>query len=86
MPEDAECYMTTIGYRDSPLCRYFRDAIMPASGEMMDIFCRDPTGTKVCGICGSMFIATGNRRYCSDYCAAKARKKADAIWHKNNRK
>lgn len=78
LPEDAECYMMSIGYRDSRLCRYFEAAILSDSIEMQKIFCSEQKDVKVCSICGRRFYGMRNRRYCSEACSYRARKKAAA--------
>ena len=82
LPEDAECYMTTIAYRDSALCMYFRESVLPTVPAMVDIFCRDPTNVKMCALCGARFQAVKNKQYCSDRCALRAAKKRQAARQK----
>ena len=63
LPLETGCYMNTIGYVGSSLCQYFREAILPASPELLAIFQRG--GTRNCKWCGQPFPEAGHRQYCS---------------------
>lgn len=63
LPLETECYMNTISCVGSSLCRHFREAILPASPELLAVFQRG--GTRNCKWCGQTFPETGHRRYCS---------------------
>ena len=38
LPLNADCYMLGLAYRDSPLCRYYREAVLPARKDLRGIF------------------------------------------------
>lgn len=73
-PLETGCYMNTIGYVGSSLCRYFREAILPASPELLAIFQR--SNTRQCKWCGQPFPEAGHRLYCSRRCADAAKRAA----------
>ena len=85
LPEDASCYMMTIGFDDSPLCRYYEKAILPIEPEVAKIFSGIGSRLKRCAICGREFEICGNQQYCSGKCTDIARKRADAKRHKKYR-
>ena len=74
LPLETECYMNTIGYVGSSQCRYFREAILPASPELLAIFQRGET--RNCKWCGQPFPEAGRRQYCSRHCADAAKRAA----------
>lgn len=76
LPLDSGCYMFGVGFTSSPLCRYFRDAVLPTEPELEAVF--QPVPLKTCKQCGRKFAANGRRVYCSDTCAAEARRKQTA--------
>ena len=78
LPEDATCYMMTIGFDDSSLCRYYEKAILPIEPEVAKIFSGIGSRLKRCTICGKEFEICGNQQYCSGHCADIARKNAIA--------
>lgn len=75
---DDDCYMFYVGFRESGLCRYFRDVVMPCSPRMLQLFRRQEHVFKTCGVCGKLLIASGNRKYCCGACAEAAKRKATA--------
>ena len=76
LPLDGTCYMFTIAFNTSNLCRYFRDAVLPTDPALEAVF----TGkaTKPCQRCGRKFPVNGRQAYCSNACADAARKAATA--------
>ena len=68
LPLDCECYMFGVCYSCSALCRYFRKSVLPEDKELQ----------AVCKECGKHFQKNGKRAYCSDKCAAEARRKQTA--------
>lgn len=47
---DGACYMFTIGFASSSLCRYFKVNVLPQSPELEAVFCHLPV--KPCKWCG----------------------------------
>ena len=41
LPLNADCYMLGLAYRDSPLCRYYREAVLPVRKDVRGIFSRE---------------------------------------------
>lgn len=41
LPLNADCYMLGLAYRDSPLCRYYREAVLPARKDLQGVFSRE---------------------------------------------
>ncbi len=78
LPLDGSCYMMTVGFTDSSLCRYYEKCIMPTEAELAHIFGEYGKNLKNCLLCGKTFLASGNQRYCSAECTVVAKKKADA--------
>lgn len=76
LPLDGTCYMFTIAYNTSSLCRYFRDVLLPLDPGLEALF----TGqaVKPCKRCGKRFPLNGQQAYCSDACAHAARREATA--------
>ena len=75
LPIDDECYMSTIAFVNSSLCKYFKAAVLPLDPELQAVFFRRPL--KACKRCGDLFPINGRQTYC-DACAAPVRKAADA--------
>ncbi|NLS84701.1 MAG: hypothetical protein GXZ14_03700 [Ruminococcaceae bacterium] len=76
LPLECECYMFGICYTGSALCKYFRNAVLPNDKALEAVFNNTPT--KPCKLCGKRFPAIGRQVYCSENCAAVARKRATA--------
>ena len=76
LPLDCECPMFGICYTNSALCSYFRKAVLPEDKELQAVF--EPISLAVCKECGKHFQKNGKRAYCSDKCAAEARRKQTA--------
>lgn len=76
LPLDSECYMFGICYRNSGLCRYFKESVLPDDPELEALFQSKPI--KNCKQCGKRFPADGKRVYCSDRCAGEARRQQTA--------
>lgn len=76
LPLDGACYMFCIAYTNSPLCKYFRNAVLPLSPELEAVF--DGGGKsalKECKFCGGGFVPTGRQAYCSEGCEQKGRRR-----------
>ena len=73
---DCNCYMLGVRYAGSSLCRCFRDAVLPTEPELQAVFKSQPL--TVCKECGKGFPKSGKRAYCSEKCAAEARRKQTA--------
>ena len=86
LPLDGTCYMMTIGFTDSSLCRYYEQAILPVEDEIREILQSSNQALKECQVCGRKFAAEGNQRYCCGACATIAKKKADALRARKYRK
>ena len=41
LPLNADCYMLGLAYRDSPLCRYYREVVLPVRKDVHGIFSRE---------------------------------------------
>lgn len=76
LPLDCDCYMFGICYRNSGLCRYFREALLPTDPVLQSVF--QPAQTRNCQLCGRAFPAEGTRAYCSRKCRDEARKRQTA--------
>ena len=76
LPLDCECPMFGICFTISALCRKFRAALLPEAPELQAVF--EPMPLAVCKECGKHFQKNGKRVYCSDECAAEARRKQTA--------
>lgn len=70
LPLDGCCYMDTIAFTNSSLCRYFRDCLLPLDPELMAVFSEKASG--VCGWCGGKFPEQGKQKYCSASCREAA--------------
>ena len=70
----------------SLLCRFFREAVLPADRQLCEQITRSvETDLKRCAVCGSTFAAGSNRaKYCPD-CAAKIRRRQKAESERNRR-
>ena len=75
LPLDEPCYMFTIAYVNSSLCRYFRDAVLPLDPALEAVFSHKLV--KPCKQCGRKIPIQGRRAYCES-CALYARKAATA--------
>lgn len=84
LPLDGGCYMLTIGYRSSSLCRYFRDAVLPTEPGLEALFKGD--AVKRCKRCGRNFPVNGRQAYCSAVCAQMTRRAATAVRVRRHRK
>ena len=71
-----DCYMFTIAFNTSSLCKYFKSSVLPLDPALEAVF----TGqaVKPCKQCGRKFPVRGHRAYCSDACAVIARKAGTA--------
>lgn len=71
---NTSCYMFSIGFPTSPLCRYFEESILLIHGDLLKTFHR--SSAKACPICGRYFPLKKHQLYCSEKCAAIARKRS----------
>ena len=76
LPLDCNCYMFGVCYTNSALCKRFRNALLPTVPELQAVF--EPQPLAVCTECGKLFPKNGKRTYCSEKCAAEARRKQTA--------
>lgn len=84
--DDGETCVCVQSISYSLLCRYFREAVLPADRQLCDQITRSgETDLKRCAVCGSTFAAGSNRaKYCPD-CAAKIRRRQKAQSERNRR-
>ena len=84
--EDGEPCVCVQSISYSLLCRYFREAVLPADRQLCEQITRSgETDLKRCAVCGSTFAAGSNRaKYCPD-CAAKIRRRQKAQSERNRR-
>ena len=79
LPLDGTCYMFCIAYTNSPLCKYFRNAVLPLNPELEAVFNnKNGSSLKECKFCGKGFIPTGRQAYCSDACELNGRRRDTA--------
>ena len=76
LPLETECYMFSVGFTNSKLCKYYEQAVMPTDAELYALFKGIPT--RICKQCGQLFAAIGKKTYCSERCAAEARRQQTA--------
>ena len=65
--------MFSVGFTDSKLCKYYEQAVLPTDAELFALFKGTPT--KKCQQCGKLFASVGRKAYCSEQCAAEARRR-----------
>ncbi len=84
--DDGETCVCVQSISYSLLCRYFREAVLPADRQLCEQITRSgETDLKRCAVCGSTFAAGSNRaKYCPD-CAAKIRRRQKAESERNRR-
>ena len=51
LPLETECYMFSVGFTDSKLCKYYEQAVLPTDAELYALFKGVPT--RVCKQCGN---------------------------------
>ena len=56
LPLETECYMFSVGFTDSKLCKYYEQAVLPTDAELYALFKGVPT--RVCKQCGQPFNYT----------------------------
>jgi hypothetical protein len=83
LPLDTGCYMFTIAFTTSSLCRYFQSAVLPLDPALEAVFSGGPL--KACARCGEKIPVCGRRAYC-DACAGTARKAATAARARRHRR
>ena len=72
----SECYM--LGKcRTGAFCRYFREAVLPLDPMLEATLTQDGPApeTRICPVCGRVFLPDRRTRYCSSACAKAARLK-----------
>ena len=72
----SECYM--LGKcRTGAFCRYFREAVLPLDPVLEAALTQDGPApeTRICPVCGRVFLPDGRTRYCSPVCSKAARLK-----------
>ena len=79
--DDGETCVCVQSISYSLLCRYFREAVLPADRQLCEQITRSgETDLKRCAVCGSTFAAGSNRaKYCRSvarYAAARLRRAA----------
>ena len=67
---DGECYMKTIGFKDSPLCPYFVQCVLPLDPHLEVSLMGGNIGT--CKHCGKRYSKVGKIQYCSQRCREEA--------------
>ena len=84
--DDGETCVCVQSISYSLLCRYFREAVLPANREFCAEVMKDRSiELKRCALCKSTFAAGSNRaKYCPD-CAAKIRRRQKAESERNRR-
>jgi len=79
LPLDCDCFMFGKALTGGPLCKWFRNAVMPLVPEVERLFTDTiAPETKPCKICGSEFPLNGRQVYCSEKCSAVGRRKSVA--------
>ena len=76
LPLETECYMFSVGFTDSKLCKYYEQAVLSTDAELLGLF--KGILTKKCRQCGKTFASVGRKAYCSEQCAAEARRRYSA--------
>ena len=76
LPLDGDCPMFGICYTNSAMCRYFREAVLPNDPELLASL--EGQAVRSCKLCGKKFPTDGKRAYCSEVCAAGARRQQNA--------
>lgn len=83
LPLNGTCYMFTIAFVNSSLCKYFQNAVLPLDPALEAMFSRQPV--KPCKLCGRKIPVRGRRAYC-EACAVTARKERTAARVRKHRK
>ena len=76
LPLDCPCYMLGKCWTGS-LCRYFREAVLPLSPLLETSItgtAAEPE-TRLCAVCGSLFLPEGRQAYCSEACKAEGNRR-----------
>ena len=69
LPLDCDCYMLGKCWTGA-FCRYFREAVLP-----LDPVLGPAPETRICPVCGRVFLPDGRTRYCSPVCSKAVRLK-----------
>ncbi|MEA4954679.1 MAG: cysteine-rich VLP protein [Pseudoflavonifractor sp.] len=75
LPLDGACYMFTVAFVGSSLCKWFQNAVLPLDPALEAVFSHRPL--KACKRCGRKFPVNGRQAYC-EACVVPARKAAAA--------
>jgi len=79
LPLDCGCIMFGKAYTDNPLCKWFKNALLPLAPALERVFTgKGAPETKPCAFCGRLFPLNGRQAYCSEKCTAAARRKSVA--------
>lgn len=77
LPLDSCCFMINKAYTGT-LCKYFKNALLPLNLNLERVLTKNyDISQKKCGICGGIFNAVKNKRYCSDRCKVIAKKQVN---------
>ena len=81
LPLDCECYMLGKCWTGS-YCRYFRDAVLPLDPVLeAGLTAEGPAPeTRLCPVCGSVFLPDGRTRYCSPACPTRILADCNPLW------
>ena len=76
LPLDCDCYMLGKCWTGA-FCRYFREAVLPLDPVLEAALTQDGPApeTRICPVCGRVFLPDRRTRYCSSACAKAARLK-----------
>ena len=73
LPLDGGCYMKAIGYKESTLCPYFVQCVLPLDPELEACLIKGNIGA--CKYCGKRYLKVGKIQYCSQVCREEAGRK-----------
>ena len=76
LPLDCNCMMLGKAYCGNAMCKYFREWVLPNDPELSAAL--QNLAAKRCKQCSKPFPAKGRQMYCSESCAAAARKQQTA--------
>ena len=65
--------MKTIEYKESPLCLYFAQCVLPLDSELESCLIKGNIGA--CKYCGKRYLKVGKIQYCSQVCRDGAGRK-----------
>ena len=81
------CYMLYgVAHTNSPLCNYFRNAVLPTNPTLEALMTGSGTfDMRDCGMCGEYFSSHSKKAYCSSECAKKAQRKQQREYMRKKR-